>query len=244
MILGNAEHHKEASARPIRFAELPKAAAESVHPGCRHIDRAEPAMRGEVRGPKLSRPITGQRLALIAAGEEGEFLRVALTDCRQPADSGCDRLLPFDFAELTGATFADPSKRLSQLRRGVLLHDAGRALAADHAPVDRVVAVTFDVADAAVLEVNFDPATAGTHIASGAFDLVRHPGRSLHPLSWREIIADTLAKIHPVFLVSITSRAHCFCWSSQCDRARGVRKVSRHSGLPGGPPSSAGSPAW
>src|SRR5271167_3610476 len=205
MILGNAEHHKEPSARPIRFAELPKAAAESVHPGCRHIDRAEPAMRGKVRGPKLSRPIAGQRLALIAAGEEGEFFRVAVADRRQPPDSGRDRLLPFDFAELARAAFANPSERLSQLRRGVLLHDAGRALAADHAAIDRVVAVAFDVTDAAVLEMNFDPAAAGTHVAGGALDLVGHPGRSLHPLSRREIIAHTLAKVHPVFLGSISS---------------------------------------
>ena len=33
--------------------ELPKAAAESVHPRCRHIDRTEPAMRSEVRSPKV-----------------------------------------------------------------------------------------------------------------------------------------------------------------------------------------------
>src|SRR5215469_9860192 len=117
MILGNAEHHKEASAGPIGFAELPKAAAESVHPGCCHIDRAKPAMRSEVRSAELSGPKAGQGLALITAGEKGERFRVALADRRQPPDSGGERLLPFDFAELPRAAFADPLERLSQLRR-------------------------------------------------------------------------------------------------------------------------------
>src|SRR6516165_9127948 len=186
MILGNAEHHKEASARPIRFAELPKAAAESVHPGCRHIDRAEPTMRREVWSPELGCPKAGQRLALVAAGEECEFFRLA-------------------FAELSGAAFPDPSERLSQFCRGALLHDAGSALATDHAAVDRMVAVAFDVTDAAVLEMNFDPAAAGAHIAGRALDLVGQPGRSLYPLSRRKIIAHTLAKVHAVSLRSIDS---------------------------------------
>src|SRR6516165_3984500 len=205
MILGNAEHHKEASARPIRFAELPKAAAESVHPGCRHIDRAEPTMRREVRSSELGCPKAGQRLALVAAGEECEFFRVAFADRRQPSDSGSDRLVPLDFAELSGAAFPDPSERLSQFCRGALLHDAGSALATDHAAVDRMVAVAFDVTDAAVLEMNFDPAAAGAHIAGRALDLVGQPGRSLYPLSRRKIIAHTLAKVHAVSLRSIDS---------------------------------------
>jgi hypothetical protein len=78
---------------------------------------------------------------------------------------------------------SDPSERLSQLCRRVLLHDAGSALAADHTAVDRMVAVAFDVTDAAVLEMNFDPAAASAHVAGGALDLVGHPGRRLYPLS-------------------------------------------------------------
>src|SRR6516165_7170932 len=100
MILGNAEHHEEPSACPVRFAELPKAATESVHSGCRHIDRAEPAMRGEIRSPELRCPIGGQRLALIATGEEGEFFRVCAADRCQPLDRRSNRFLPLDFAEL------------------------------------------------------------------------------------------------------------------------------------------------
>ena len=83
--------------------------------------------------------------------KKASFFGIVRADRRQPLDGGCDRLVPLDFAELAGAALADPHQRLAQLRRGVLLHDAGRALAADHAAVDRVVAVALDVADAAVL---------------------------------------------------------------------------------------------
>ena len=76
MVFGDAEHHEEPGARPIGLAEFPKAAAERIHAGGRHIDRAEAAMRGEVRCSELRRPISGQRLALIAPGEKGELLRV------------------------------------------------------------------------------------------------------------------------------------------------------------------------
>ena len=108
MVFGDAEHHEEPGARPIGLAELPEAAAERVHAGGRHIDRAEAAMRGEVRRPELRRPISGQRLALIAPGEEGELFRVRGADRRQPLDRRRDRLLPLDLAELAGAALADP----------------------------------------------------------------------------------------------------------------------------------------
>src|SRR5690242_4310194 len=117
MILGNAEHHEEAGARPIGLAELPEAAAESVHTGSRHIDRAEAAMRGEVRRPELRRPISCQGLALIAPGEKGELLRVGGADRCEPLDRRRDRLVPFDLAELAGTTLADTLERLLKLRR-------------------------------------------------------------------------------------------------------------------------------
>ena len=52
------------------------------------------------------------------------------------------------------------------------VHDAGRTLGADHAAVDRMIGVAFDVTDFTILEMDLDAATAGTHVASGFADLV------------------------------------------------------------------------
>ncbi len=69
---------------------------------------------------------------------------------REPLRRDRKRLLPFDLAELAGAALAHPQQRLPQPRRAVMLHDAGAALAAEHAAIDRMVAVALDVADLAV----------------------------------------------------------------------------------------------
>jgi hypothetical protein len=53
-----------------------------------------------------------------------------------------------------------------------MLHDAGRALGAEHALIDRMIAVALDVTDLAVLDVHIDAATAGAHIAGRFSDLV------------------------------------------------------------------------
>src|SRR3954469_16583846 len=103
MVFGDPENQKKPGAFPIRLAELPEAAAQRVHAGGRHVDRAEPAMRREVRGPELGGPEAGQRLALVAAGEERELLRVLGANSRQPVDGRRDRLVPLDLAELAGA---------------------------------------------------------------------------------------------------------------------------------------------
>src|SRR4029077_2422134 len=196
MILGNPEHHEEPRVQPVRLAELPKAAAERVHSGGRHVDRAEPAMCGEIRGSELSSPIAGQGLALITAGEKGELLGILAADCRQPFDRSRDRFLPFNFAKLAGPAFAHSLERLSQLCRRMLLHDAGSALAANHAAVNRVIAVAFDIADGAVFEMNFDPASAGAHVAGRIFDLVRNLWRRIQLFPAREKIAHALAEFH------------------------------------------------
>src|SRR5438132_11670183 len=116
MVLGDAEHQKEASALPIRLAEFPEAAAQGVHTGRGHIDGAEPAMRGEVRGAELGRPEPGQRLALVAAGKEGELFRIVGADPPEPAERRLDRLVPLDFAEFAGAALTDPQERLGPAR--------------------------------------------------------------------------------------------------------------------------------
>src|SRR3546814_14571072 len=58
------------------------------------------------------------------------------------------------------AAFADPLQRLGQPRRRIVVHDPGRTLGAEHALVDRVVAVALDVADPAVLQMHLDAAAA------------------------------------------------------------------------------------
>ena len=95
---------------------------------------------------------------------------------REPAGRGLQRLVPGDLLELAGAARADALQRRAQPRRRRMRHDAGRALAADHALVDRVVAVAVDVADPAVLQMDPDAAAAGAHVAGGGLDLV---GRGL-----------------------------------------------------------------
>ena len=81
VVLGDAEHQEIARALPVRLAEFPERAADGVEPGGRHVDRAEAAMRRVVRRAELRRPPAGQRLALVAAGEEGELLRDRWRGC-------------------------------------------------------------------------------------------------------------------------------------------------------------------
>ncbi len=95
------------------------------------------------------------------------------------------------------AALADPHQRLAQLRRRMLVHDAGGALAADDAAIDRVVAVALDVADAAILQMHFDAAAAGAHVAGRGLDLVGDLGRVVDDLARREIIAQPFAKSFP-----------------------------------------------
>src|ERR1051325_9617976 len=96
-------------------------------------------MSREIGGAELGRPEPGQRLALVAAGEEGEFFRVVGADPGQPLRGRRDRLFPFDLAKFARAALANPHQRLGQLRWRLLLHDPRSTLAADHATVDRVL---------------------------------------------------------------------------------------------------------
>src|SRR5438105_2758753 len=154
------------------------------------------AMRGKVRRPELRRPISRQRLALIPPGEKGELLRVGGADRRQPLDCGCDRLVPFDLAELPGASLADTLERFLELRRRGLLHDAGGALAADHAAVNGMVPVALDVADRTVLQMHFDPAAARAHVTGRALHFVGDPRRSIDQLLRREIVTQPAGERH------------------------------------------------
>ena len=172
MVLGDAEHHEQLGAVPVRRAEFPERAADRHDAGRRHVDRAEAAMRGIVRRAELLRPEAGQRLRLVAAGEEGELFRVGLAHAVEPAGrdaSASSQEISWNSPEPRGPTRFSGAL---QPGRRVMLHDAGRALGAQHAAVDRVVAVALDVADLAVLDMDVDAAAAGAHIARGLAHLV------------------------------------------------------------------------
>ena len=98
----------------------------------------------------------------------GSVARTSPSHCgREPQG-----LVPGDLAEVARAARADAQQRRLQPRRRIVLHDAGRALAAQHALVHGMVAVALDVADLAVLEEHADAAAAGAHVAGGGLDLV------------------------------------------------------------------------
>ena len=178
VVLGDAEEQQELGALPVGRAELPEGAAHGVDAGGGHVDRAEAAVRGVVRGAELLRPPAGQRLALVAAGEEGEALGVLLAHRLEPVRRDPERLGPGDLAELAGAARADAAQRPLQAGGREVLHDAGGALGAEHAAVDRVVAVALDVANAGPLHVDVDAAAAGAHVAGGLADRVGGHGGS------------------------------------------------------------------
>ena len=137
MILGDAEQHEVFGVLPVRLAEFPERAADGVEPRRRHVDRAEAAVRGEVGRAELLRPPAGQRLALVAAGEERELARIAARGSApsQPVAIS-QRLVPLDLDEFAGAALAPT--RFSGLRSRdgeYCCHDAGRALARTARPL-------------------------------------------------------------------------------------------------------------
>ena len=84
MILRHPEHHEQLGMFPIRLAELPKRTADGVDARRRHVDRTKPAVGRIIRRAELLRPPAGQRLALIAPGEEGELFRRRLAQWLHP----------------------------------------------------------------------------------------------------------------------------------------------------------------
>ena len=197
MILGHAEQHEVFRVVPVGLAELPERAAKGVDAGRRHVDRAEAAVRCEVGGAELRRPPAGERLRLVAAGEQGKLPRIAHANLRQPGGGSPERFFPLHLAELAGAARPHAHQRLGEACRRIVLHDAGRALAAQHALVDRVVAVALDVFDRAVLEVHLDAAAAGAHVA----------GRGLHLVPGLEVEVDLGLVRHEVSVSALSCNA-------------------------------------
>src|SRR5690606_19056257 len=123
VVLGAAEQHEVAGALPVGLAELPERAADGVEAARGHVDRAEAAVGGVVRGAELARPPAGQRLALVAPGKERELPRIALAHAAQPSGRELKRLVPRDLLERAGAALADAAQRPGQARRRVVLPD-------------------------------------------------------------------------------------------------------------------------
>jgi hypothetical protein len=76
VVLGGADHHEELGAVQVGPAELPEAAADGVDHAGGHVHRAEAAVRRVVGRAELAREQAGQRLHLVAPGEQRELLRV------------------------------------------------------------------------------------------------------------------------------------------------------------------------
>src|SRR3546814_12210632 len=113
LVLGDPEQHEIAGVVPVGLTELPERAADAVEAGGRHVHRAEAAVGSEVRRAELRRPPAGQRLALVAAGEEREAPGVT-TACRaQPVRRQSQGLFPLAFLELAAAPFADAQQGLA-----------------------------------------------------------------------------------------------------------------------------------
>ena len=167
VILGRADHHEELRAVEVGAAELPERAADRIdHPG-RHVDRAEAAVRRVVGCAELPREKARQRLHLVAAGEHRELLGVGGADASEALFQHPIRVIPADLDEFARAAFRAglPPQRFREARRGILLHDSGAALGADHPLVDRMIRVPLDVADLAVAHMHADAAAAGAHVA-------------------------------------------------------------------------------
>src|SRR6516162_5975778 len=162
-------------------------------------------MSGIIGCPELSRPPSGQCLRLIPAGEEGKLFGVARTDGTEPLRRGIERFIPFDLAELPAAAWSHAHQRLAQARRGVVLHDAGGALGAQHAAIYRMPPVTLDIADPAAFQVDLDPAAARAHVTRRIFDLV---GDRIALLYWRIVKVGFSASVfHEMRLLPIHPHA-------------------------------------
>ena len=188
VVLGGADHDEQLGALQVRPAELPERAADAVDHAGGHVHRAETAMGGVVGRAELLGEHAGQGLHLIAAGEQRELLRVLGAQLLEPLGEHRHGLVPGDLLELGLAALGVglAPQRLGEARRRHLLHDAGAALGADHALVQRVVRVALDVADLTVAQVHANAAAAGAHVTGGFFDFgatgvaVAVDGRVLH----------------------------------------------------------------
>ena len=181
MVLRGPDHHEHLRTIEVGSAEFPERSADRVDHSRGHVHRAEPAVGSVVGRAELPRKEPGERLHLVASGEERELLRISRADVREALGDERIRLVPCDRLELglpaLGVRLA--AERQREPRRRVLLHDARCALRADHAPVDRVLGIAVDVTDFAAAQVHAYAAAARAHVARGLPDFGRLFGRGL-----------------------------------------------------------------
>ena len=182
MILGHAQDQQIFRAFPIRFAKFPEGTANGVKPASGHIDGTKAAMRGEIGRAELRRPKTCQRLGLVAPGEEGQALRVCFTHLLQRIRGDFHRLIPGNLGIFARTARPHPLQRCLQARGAILRHDAGAALAAEHALIHRMIGIAFNIANAAILQMNANAAATGAHIAGGGLHLIADRRRIGDPI--------------------------------------------------------------
>jgi len=91
-------------------------------------------MRRVIGRAKLACEQAGERLHLVASGEQREFLGVGGAYLLQAFGEDGKRLFPADRLEISGAAFGAffAQQGLCQSGGRVLLHDAGTALGTNH----------------------------------------------------------------------------------------------------------------
>jgi hypothetical protein len=178
VVLGGAEHHEQLGAIQVRSAELPEGAADRVDHARGHVHGAESAVGGVVGRAELPCEEARQRLHLVAAGEEGEFLRVFRPDGPEARFQHREGFVPGNALELARAALAAAlaAHGMGEAGRRLLLHDAGGALGADHALVERVRGIAVDIADRSLalrvlLQMHANAAAARAHVARRGFRL-------------------------------------------------------------------------
>ena len=113
MVLGGADHHEELRALEVGPAELPERAADRVDHAGGHVDRAEAAVRRVVGRAELAREQPGQRLHLVAAGEERELLRIGRADSSRGAPRACANASSHEIGSNSPAPRSAPGLRRS-----------------------------------------------------------------------------------------------------------------------------------
>src|SRR5579859_4749209 len=144
--------------------------------------------------------IAGKRLRLITACEEGKAVGVGGADLGKALSRDCERLPPLDLLEFAGTPRTDTLERLAQPGRRQHVHDTGGTFAAEDSAVHRMVAVSFNVSKFAVLQMNFDAAAAGTHVACGKYRSISGRLGVLDDVFWHE------SPQHSRWLVELPSR--------------------------------------
>ena len=176
VILGHAEEDEQLGTLPVRLPEFPERPADGVDAPRRHVDRAEPAMRGIVRRAERLRPPAGERLRLIAPGEKRQLLRRRLAQRPQPRHRQRQRLVPGNLLKRPRPPRPHPPERRPEPARRRHLHDPACALAAQHPLVDRMIPVALDVTHLPRLQMHIDPAPARAHVTRRPTDHVRGGG--------------------------------------------------------------------